>query len=120
MKPSCLSPDKKASGDTAESKAEAKVEAAARKPQSERRVEPSLEPAEMEVKKEVKEVRQPGDPGELGKPVKIEKPDKETKAAIDKGWQVLGRYCTVHGTFHLSTPVPLEFSAELTILNAEF
>lgn len=81
--------DKKTSGD----KVEAKVEAAARKPQSERRVEPSEEPAEKEGKKvvkeakEVKEVRQPGDPGELGKPVKIEKPDKETKAAIDKGWQ---------------------------------
>jgi hypothetical protein len=29
----------------------------------------------------------PQGPGEMGKPVKVENPDKETKAKIDKGWK---------------------------------
>ena len=80
-------------------------EAGVRRVQAEARVE--KEGVKVVVKEGVKEgakaaraVEDPIDnlahdassPGELGKPVKVESPDKETKAAIDKGWQVgLGR-----------------------------
>ena len=37
------------------------------------------------------DIRDPDGPGELGKPFKVENPDRETKAAIDKGWQVTAR-----------------------------
>ena len=37
------------------------------------------------------EIHDPNGPGELGKPFKVENPDRETKAAIDKGWQVTAR-----------------------------
>ena len=37
------------------------------------------------------DVRDPDGPGELGKPFKVKNPDRETKAAIDKGWQVTAR-----------------------------
>ena len=37
------------------------------------------------------DIRDPDGPGELGMPFKVENPDRETKAAIDKGWQVTAR-----------------------------
>ena len=37
------------------------------------------------------DIRDPDGPGELGKPFKVENPDRETKAAIDQGWQVTAR-----------------------------
>ena len=34
------------------------------------------------------DIRDPDGPGEHGKPFKVENPDGETRAAIDKGWKV--------------------------------
>ena len=34
------------------------------------------------------DIRDPDGPGEHGKPLKVENPDGETRAAIDKGWKV--------------------------------
>ena len=57
------------------------VEDGNRKPKKNRRLEDPID----------NDVRDPNGPGELGKPFKVENPDRETKAAIDKGWQVTAR-----------------------------
>ena len=56
------------------------------------------------------DIRDPDGPGELGMPFKVENPDRETKAAIDKGWQVTARI-----QFKLLTQPPANQSNELNV-----
>ena len=50
----------------------------------------------------------PNGPGELGKPVKIEKPDVESKRKIDKGWKdnAFNQYVSDMISVHRSLPDP--------------
>lgn len=52
--------------------------------------------------------RDPDGPGEMGKPVKIENPDKETKKKIDDGWQnnAFNQYVSDTISVHRSLPDP--------------
>jgi len=54
------------------------------------------------------EIHDPNGPGELGKPFKVENPDRETKAAIDKGWQdnAFNQYVSDKISVHRSLPDP--------------
>ena len=53
-------------------------------------------------------VHDPDGPGEMGKPVKIEKPSKDVKAKIDKGWQdnAFNQYVSDMISVHRSLPDP--------------
>jgi polypeptide N-acetylgalactosaminyltransferase len=71
---------------------------------------------ESETKEERRDVNKPvldmpydpDAPGEMGKPVKIEKPDKETKKKIDEGWQdnAFNQYVSDMISLHRKLPDP--------------
>ena len=61
------------------------------------------------------DVRDPNGPGELGKPFKIENPDHETKAAIDKGWQVTARI-----QFRILTQPPHKIHLALVTIGVKY
>jgi len=74
------------------------VEEGSRKQKRNRRLEDPID----------NDIRDPDGPGELGKPFKVENPDRETKAAIDKGWQdnAFNQYVSDKISVHRSLPDP--------------